>query len=78
MSDFVISQIRTYVPIIVGAVLAFLTTKGIELDATAAAGLSTFLTALFGGLWYLIGRLLERKWPELGILLGVAKKPNYK
>lgn len=78
MTDFVTSLIRTYVPIFVGALLAWLTTHGINIDTEAADGFAAFLTAIFGAGYYLIARLLERQWPELGKLLGVAKKPEYK
>lgn len=77
MNDFVTSLIRTYVPIAVGAVVSFLLTKGIELDANAQLGLVTFLTALLQGVYYLVARLLEQKFPQLGFLLGSTKKPEY-
>lgn len=78
MTDFVTSLIRTYVPIAVGALLAWLTAQGINVDKEAADGLVAFLTAIFSAAYYLAARLLEREWPELGGLLGVAKKPKYK
>lgn len=77
MNDLAISVIRTVVPSIVGAVLAFLTARGIELDAEAAANLTGFLTALLGGLYYVVVRLIERKHPKAGVLLGKAKTPEY-
>jgi len=78
MNNFVTSLIRTYVPIGVGAVAAYLLTKGIELDAEAQLGLVTFLTALLQGAYYLAARLIERKIPQAGtLLLGSAKKPDY-
>jgi uncharacterized membrane protein (DUF441 family) len=77
MGDFVTSLIRTYVPIIVGAIISYLATKGLTLDESAAAGLTAFLTALFSGGYYLIVRLLEQKFPQVGILLGSTKKPEY-
>jgi hypothetical protein len=77
MNDLAISVIRTVVPTIVGAVLAFFASKGIELDASAAANLTGFLTAVFSGVYYVIVRLLEAKYPKAGILLGKAKTPEY-
>lgn len=77
MNDFITSLIRTYVPIAVGAVASYLLTAGIELDANAQLGLVTFLTALLQGVYYLAARLLEQKFPQLGFLLGSAKKPEY-
>ena len=77
MNDLVISVIRTVVPSIVGAVLAMLTARGIELDAEAAANLTGFLTALLGGVYYLVVRFIETKNPKWGVLLGKAKQPEY-
>lgn len=77
MSDLAVSFIRTAVPYIVGALVSWLATKGVELDEAASAGLSTFLTALFGSVYYLVFRFLEQKYPELGRFLGVARKPKY-
>lgn len=77
MTDFVTSLIRTYVPIAVGALISFLATKDIALDPSAAAGLITFLTALLQGAYYLVIRLLEQRFPQVGILLGSRKTPEY-
>lgn len=77
MSDFVISLIRTYVPIGVGAVAAWLATLGIDVTGEAAAGLVIFITALLQGLYYLVVRLLETKWPAVGALLGKKSEPIY-
>lgn len=77
MSDFVTSLVRTYVPIIVGAVVSFLATKGINVEPEAAAGLTAFLTAVISGAYYLVVRLLESKYPAFGKLLGSSKKPEY-
>ncbi len=77
MNDLVTSIIRTVTPSIVGAILAVLTSAGIDLDAAAAANLTGFLTALFGGLYYVIVRLIEQRKPKAGILLGKAKQPEY-
>lgn len=77
MNDLVTSIIRTVTPSIVGAVLAALASKGVELDAQAAANLTGFLTALFGGVYYVVVRLIEQRNPKAGILLGKAKQPEY-
>lgn len=77
MNDFITSLIRTYVPIAVGAVASYLLTAGIEIDANAQLGLVTFLTAILQGVYYLLARLLEQKFPQLGFLLGSTKKPEY-
>lgn len=77
MNDFITSLIRTYVPIAVGAVASYLVTAGIDIDANAQLGLVTFLTAVLQGVYYLLARLLEQKFPQFGFLLGSAKKPEY-
>ena len=78
MNNFVTSLIRTYVPIVVGAIVSFLVTSGIEIDANAQLGLVTFLTAVLQGAYYLAARLLEKKFPSIGgLLLGSSKKPEY-
>lgn len=77
MNNFYTSLVRTYVPLVVGAVASYLVSKGIDLDAEAQLGLITFLTAVLQGAYYLFVRLLEKKFPQAGILLGVASKPKY-
>lgn len=77
MNDLAISFIRTYVPIAVGSFISWLATKGLSLDAQTSAGLITFLTGLIIAAYYGIVRLLERKFPQVGLLLGAAKKPEY-
>lgn len=77
MGDLVTSIIRTVVPMIVGSLVSFLATKGINLDEQSAAALGTFLAALFSAIYYVIARVLEEKFPQLGILLGVKRPPQY-
>jgi hypothetical protein len=78
MNSFVTSLVRTYVPIIVGSLASYLALKGIQLDATALAGLTAFLGGIISAVYYLVVRLLEKKFPQVGVLLGVAAKPTYK
>ena len=77
MSNFVTSLIRTYVPIAVGALAAYLLSIGLELDANAQLGLVTFLTAVLQGAYYLVARLLERRFPQFSFLLGSGAQPKY-
>lgn len=76
MTVFVISLIRTVTPSIVGAFFAWLLSLGVVMPVEAELGLISFLFAVFTGLYYLVVRLLEEKFPELGILLGFAKSPD--
>lgn len=79
MNSFVTSQIRTYVPILVGGFVSWLVTLGINLDADSQAGLIVFLTGVLQAVYYFVARLLERRWPQVGaILLGSSKQPVYR
>lgn len=80
MSDFIISQIRTYVPMIVGAVVAWLVTKGVldeDTSQTIITSWTAALTAAAGALYYFVVRVLASKWGGFGRLLGVNVKPEY-
>lgn len=78
MSDIKTSIIRTVVPYVVGAVVAFFASRGIDIDPDTKAAIGTLLTTLVGGLYYVAIRLLEKKLPKAGLLLGSAKTPEYK
>lgn len=87
MSDYLTSLIRTIVPTVVGAALAWLIANGVDLDpATAetdvnqatAAALSTALIAVCIGAYYAAARALEQRWPQAGWLLGAAQQPTYR
>lgn len=78
MNDLAISTIRTVVPSIVGPFILLLARNGVELDAVAVAGITSFLIGLATGVYYLGVRVLAKKYPWVESLLGVAKKPEYK
>lgn len=72
MSDFIVSLVRTWVPIGVGYVVSLgILPDDLSDEATAAA------TAGIIALYYALARLLESKFPKLGFLLGVPKTPTY-
>lgn len=77
MSDFVISLVRTVVPVVVGSLLSWLITLGIELPADAGSSLSLGIQALVIALYYAGARWLELRWPAFGYLLGTKKEPVY-
>lgn len=78
MNDNIVAQIRTTVPAVVGAVLAYLAKEfGIVIDESAGAGLVAGATALLTAAYYAAARLLEAKVPSLGWLLGNPKTPTY-
>ncbi|WP_018721713.1 hypothetical protein [Salinispora fenicalii] len=77
-NDFLISVIRTAVPVAVGAVLAWLASKtGIILDAESSAALTASTVAVVVAVYYALARALETRWPWLGLLLGRRAKPVY-
>lgn len=78
MNDIVIATIRTTVPAIVSAFTLFLGARGFDLDAAAIAGLEAFLVGLAVATYYVIVRLVGKKFPQAEILLGSTKKPEYK
>jgi hypothetical protein len=71
-----ISIIRTYVPIIVGGLVSWLLTAGIQLSADTQTGLIVALTGLITAAYYAGVRALETRFPAVGVLLGVAKSPD--
>lgn len=77
MSNTILSLVRTYVPVAVGALAAWLLSLGVELNPEAQTGLTVFLTGLIIAAYYTLARLAERKWPSLGFLLGSSKQPVY-
>ena len=78
MNDLVIATIRTAVPSFIGTFVLLLTHYGIELDEAGVAGLTAFVISLATAAYYLLVRVAAKKWPALELLLGVAKKPEYK
>ena len=79
MHDQIISLIRTYVPVAVGAFLTFLAVRfGVVVPEDVSTGLTTGLVGLVSALYYAVARALEQRWPWLGWLLGVPKQPTYR
>lgn len=77
MNDVITSLVRTYVPVIVGSVIAWLAARGINVDEATGAAAITALTGAIILAYYTVVRLLERKFPKIGVLLGSTKKPEY-
>lgn len=78
MSDLITSYIRTGVPIVIGSFVAWLAVHGLQVPADSVTGFTAFLTGLFTALYYAVVRYLETKYPQMGWLLGSAKKVVYK
>ena len=78
MSDQIVSYIRTYAPVLAGAILSWLASLGLDVGAEGNVGLTIFLTGLFSALWYLVARKLEERWPSVGRwMLGSSRQPQY-
>ena len=77
MSDFIISLVRTAVPMLVGTVSSYLITKGVEVTPELQIQLIGLLTSVISLAYYSLARLLETKYPKLGIMLGIPKTPIY-
>lgn len=78
LSSLVISGIRTGVPIAVGYVLTLLAQSlHIVVDSNSEGQLVGLCVAVLSGAWYALARLLEKKWPNAGWLLGVPDQPSY-
>jgi len=75
ISTLVPSLIRTYVPILVGGFIAWLVTRGVELDPTAEQGLTVAFTGILIAAYYTLIRLLEKKFPWVSVLLGSKQIP---
>jgi len=72
-----LSIIRTYVPIVVGALASWLlVTFAFELEADIQAHLIIALTGLLQAVYYAAVRALETRFPGVGVLLGAAKTPD--
>jgi hypothetical protein len=78
MSDKLVSLIRTFVPVGVGALLAFLASKaGLVLDENSSAALTAGVTGLCVAGYYVVARVLEGLHPWFGVLLGSTRQPTY-
>jgi hypothetical protein len=76
-ANYVPSLIRTYTPALVGMILSFLAVHfGLHADATATAGLTAVLGAVFTAAYYTLVRALELKYPSLSKLLGHPAMPQ--
>lgn len=77
MSDAVTGLIRTWVPVGVGAFVAWLLAHNITIDPDAQKGLTVAATAVVIAVYYALVRLLESRWPWFGVLLGSTRQPTY-
>lgn len=72
------SIVRTFVPMLVGGIVAVLAKIGLELDGETLAAVSAAITVGVGTAYYAVVRELEtRLSPAYGWLLGKAGAPRY-
>lgn len=70
------STARTFVPLIVAAIIGWLVSMGLPLDPEFEGYLFTVINLAFAGLYWLIVRLLEvYVSPKFSVLLGSLKQP---
>lgn len=77
LADYGTAVIRTVVPGAVGAAAAYGTAHGLGIPAGARESATAALTFGFLSAYYAAVHALEQRWPKLGVLLGVPKKPVY-
>jgi hypothetical protein len=72
--DLSLSIRRTLVPILAGYILAWGARVGLDIPAETLTGI---LEAVLMGVYYTAVRILEKRYPHLGFLLGAARQPVY-
>lgn len=78
LNDRATGLIRTYVGYGVGAVLAWLLVHtGLDLTGPFQVALLVLLVAIVTNAYYFVVRLLEVRFPIVGVLLGIPKAPEY-
>lgn len=78
MSDHLVSLIRTYVPLGVGAGLTWLASVlGVVVDESTSTAATVAAVGIASAAYYTVVRQLEKRWPALGVLLGSTKQPAY-
>lgn len=77
MSQYIVSLIRTWVPIAIGWLIGQLFVLGVVLDDVSSEKLKSAITALVIALYYAGARWLETRYPNAGALLGYIRQPVY-
>jgi hypothetical protein len=77
MSDYIVSQIRTYVPLGMAVLFGWLASLGLPVGDSAQAAIVLAVGGAAAAAYYALVRKAEQKWPIVGKLLGSAKAPVY-
>lgn len=76
--NYIIAQVRTYVPSGVGALISWLALRGVNVDTDTQLLMVTGGTALATAGYYTAASAIQHKWPSVGrFLLGSSKAPTY-
>jgi hypothetical protein len=88
LNDQIVAGIRTFVPWLVGVIIAQLALAGIDVNAVLE-GLSSVgvvvnvdtvvmtVTGIVTAAYYALAKWAEAKWPNVGWLLGYPASPTY-
>lgn len=75
MNDYIVSLIRTWVPVGVGVVITWVANQlGADIDSVEV-GMA--VTGMVIAIYYAVVRKLEDRYPALGLLLGRQQAPTY-
>jgi hypothetical protein len=77
VSDLSASLIRTYTPALVGGALTLLGGLGLKVPASEVAVATAGGSFVIGSLYYTVVRLIEKRFPKAGWLLGKPQQPTY-
>jgi hypothetical protein len=81
MNDYLVSLIRTYVPLAVGAALTWLAANlGVVIDKDTGALAVAAAVGIVTAVYYALARAIEGRWPQLGhvlLALGLRREPMY-
>lgn len=75
IKDLIPSLIRTWMPIVVGFIVSFLTMLGVNVTDDQKATLMVLLASIVSAVYYTVVRFLESKFPQLSWLLGYPTQP---
>lgn len=77
VNDALVALVRTVVPVVVGALLAWGAQLGLGFTPGTSALLEVLLTAVFTAAYYAGVRALSARWAWFGWLLGYPVDPTY-
>lgn len=75
LSPLIVSIIRTGVPALVGALAAWLLAIGLDVPDELLGEAVAVLSAVATVGYYVLARVVERRWPSLSWLLGSGQQP---